>query len=1754
MKTGLVRINKIILSLLFIVCSILPLSAQKKVLKGTLSSGQYLLSKIYIQNLYNKEIINESGYITHLTFYPDTDPFINYCTGIINQATIYVGETTQTSYNGSDWISINMQTPVYSGKIVFNCDSVEIKLNKPFYYSGTQNLCFSFLFENITGYVSLMGSLSTGYIVYSSNFNNSDVINDPPIPSSSSNRTINLGVTFNSVCPDYFWVFPQTLNFSYKINSKDSINIFTNGGYDYLFNYLPSWVKREHLINSDKELFSTLVANNSNTISVKDSIVLTYGTTNEKLTIGITQNPIPLLEELPHIPYNDSIRILQSFDYDNDHEYEFLGIDVYAFNYVMLKRNSSGTFDNTIITKAINTFEEISSVVIEDLNNDNFEDIIILEGGGPLQGRVLLILNKGTSFEFPEVNVYPLSTDLRLFDIDNDGDKDMMISGINTDYFSGNIHAGEAQVIFYENNNGIFTQRKDIEITDAIGKNSHYDFDNDGDIDIIMSGSDVNGNTNSYLLRNNGDWRFSEDQVNINGFCTGRTIAGDINSDGLSDVVTIGALCFNQNGEVQMYSQTGETTFSKQLFELPKYPKGEIKLADFDNNGSLDLLAATFDEWRTNSLSELYLNTKPDFVKGNFNLIRMTFNVNLVLSDFTNDNSLDFVICGLHNNKNTSSFYRNNSIIKNTAPAPPDSTWARVSLNSVILNWNEGADNETPANGLTYNIKIGTTRNGNEIITSNSHNDGKRKIFDFGNAYQNNSWKIKNLTPGKYYWSVQTIDNSFTGSEFTQVDSFIVHNVFELQTTNLQEITYGNSRWADLDNDSDPDLILMGGTNMYVDPQALTSIYYNNNGVFLHNVPDTITGMFNTNPGLKVADIDNDNLIDIIICGSRSWSGTCITKIFRNTGSGFSVLPFEVTSDHGTTLDVADFNNDGLTDIVISNARTFIYFNKGNGQFERSTFELKGYPNAGVKAVDIDNDQDYDLILIGDSYYQSRIYVNDGGNFSGLFNFPFFTSGSIGLIDFNNDNYFDFIVHGNSIINGSYGNATALYKNNNGKSFSSVDHHIRGVSFSDVEVADYNNDGWSDLVISGNSSNRITRLYENHTGNEFIEKDFAFQATSFGSLSFADVFKDGTLDLLVTGGDGFSLIKLYRNFGDWKNDPPDPPTNLSAKLDGSTLRLSWNRASDNQSGTNGLSYNLRIGTTPGGGEILSPLSDVVSGFHRIPEPGNVHMNTGWHIENLPRGNYYWSVQAIDQSFAGGAWSPEQAFKISLVTAVFSADTVCLGSSTQFIDKSFTSGSAINSWKWDFGDGSTSTTQNPAYVFKTPGNHTIKLIVSSNESSDTVSIVIPVLPKPVIGFSVDPVCHGQSTSFVNTSVANETIISSWQWNFGDGQSSSLQNPPPHFYAQPGNYWTKLTVNASNGCSDTLSKITMVGEYPVVILSANGPLEFCSGSNVKLSAPKKNLYTYQWKLNDIPVTDSINSKFTAIYTGEYSVKVTNTVANCISNSPKVDVKVNERPANPVVTYNGLISGLCPDTNSIDLKIDQSSSLYFYQWRRNGVPIDDATGTGLSGVTKTGVYSVTASYGGCSVESNTISVSYLDAYPKPLVYVKGPVVWYMASSNDSAAYYQWYLNNELIPGAEKNIYVANQTLGIYKVAIKNKEGCVTLSDEITIPVAKSAMTEFKIPKEYLVKENTDPFENLRIYPNPTPGQFTVEMDNDIFGELSIDILKQQGIKILNIKFDKTTRHFLTHIDLSGQPSGLYIVNLMIKEYSASRKLIVE
>ena len=137
-------------------------------------------------------------------------------------------------------------------------------------------------------------------------------------------------------------------------------------------------------------------------------------------------------------------------------------------------------------------------------------------------------------------------------------------------------------------------------------------------------------------------------------------------------------------------------------------------------------------------------------------------------------------------------------------------------------------------------------------------------------------------------------------------------------------------------------------------------------------------------------------------------------------------------------------------------------------------------------------------------------------------------------------------------------------------------------------------------------------------------------------------------------------------------------------------------------------------------------------------------------------------------------------------------------SVQFIDTSINS---PTSWSWNFGDGGTSTSRNPVYIFRTAGTFTVTLTATntagSNTYQQTINTQSRVALRPVSLF------NGLSVNFRDSSTNSPT---SWIWNFGDGTSSTLQNPT-HVFSRAGTYTIKLTVRNTAGTSVSQQNLTL-----------------------------------------------------------------------------------------------------------------------------------------------------------------------------------------------------------------------------------------------------------------------------------------------------------------------------------------------------------
>ena len=457
--------------------------------------------------------------------------------------------------------------------------------------------------------------------------------------------------------------------------------------------------------------------------------------------------------------------------------------------------------------------------------------------------------------------------------------------------------------------------------------------------------------------------------------------------------------------------------------------------------------------------------------------------------------------------------------------------------------------------------------------------------------------------------------------------------------------------WGDFDGDGDLDLLIAGLGKHDI---AFTILYRNDAGTFTDS-GIAILGL--SRASAAWGDFDGDGDLDLAMTGLTT-AGSTATRIYRNDGGTFTLAPGSLVNVFGGSVAWGDYDGDGDLDLLVTGvtssvagvgvAATRLYRND-NGTF---TSVPHPFPNCYVGAVawgDYDGDGRLDVVIDGSAEtgaLSAAIWHNDGG---GVFtdagaNLPGTDLGPAAWGDCDGDGDLDLLFGGNST-----GFITRVYRNDGG-TFTDTQANLLGLIWASAGWGDFDNDGDLDILVSGYdpvAQVRRTILYRNDAGT-FVDAGLPFHDLFLGTLSWGDFDGDGDLDLLLAGNElGKDLMLLYRNNAASANASPAPPSGLAVDLGGPDALLSWSAGADDHAPPPGLTYNVRVGTTPGGSEIVSPEA-LASGRRRVPANGNTGPALRARLHGLQTGvTYYWSVQSIDPSFAGSAFAPEASFTCEL---------------------------------------------------------------------------------------------------------------------------------------------------------------------------------------------------------------------------------------------------------------------------------------------------------------------------------------------------------------------------------------------------------------------------------------------------------------------------------------------------------------------------
>jgi hypothetical protein len=841
-------------------------------------------------------------------------------------------------------------------------------------------------------------------------------------------------------------------------------------------------------------------------------------------------------------------------DYDNDGDLDIIvagetsSYPDYA-PITKIYRNDSGSFND--INAGLPGISG-SSVKWGDYDNDGDLDIL-LSGDLEFHDYITRIYRNDNGI-FTDVNAELSAVgagDVSWIDFDVDGDLDILISGYSSD---------DPITKIYRNDSGIFHDINAGLQGVGSGSASWADYDLDGAPDLLLTGGyapyyDLN---KIAIIYRNDSGIFTDIQAGLDDIVSGVARWGDYDNDGDPDIILTGKSAINNYTEVSVTKiyRNDLGNFTDINAGLEELTSSSASWGDYDNDGDLDILVNGMNDDTSSLKTILYSNDS-----GIFTVVDSLTGIQYGTTnwgDYDNDGDLDILLSGATGSypdfNPVSKIYRNDNIVTpNIAPSTPDGLSAVVNEFDVTLSWNKATDNETSQDGLTYNLFIGTSAESGDILGSMSDiQNGYRKVVGTGNTFQNTAVTITDLGEGTYYWAVQTLDNNFSGSNFSLIDTFTTAPVLDppvalpasgitgsVFNVNLEKSIGAKNYFLDVAYDSLFANYVPGLENKDISNvtthkleglDANTDYYYrfrafNNIMSEYSNAIHVKTSQFldinsslsgNDNCSVEWGDYDNDGDLDFLICGKD------FSTVYRNDSGIFTDINADMKVLDYNSSTWGDYDNDGDLDILTTGSNHSLIYRNDSGVFTDIKAGLKGVYQGSARWGDYDSDGDLDILLTGGI---SVIYRNDEGSFTDIkagLEAVYYSSADWG--DYDSDGDLDVLLTGDGL--------SIVYRNDNGE-FTDINADLTGVGQSSCCWGDYDCDGDLDILITGDlGSESSAKIYRNDAGS-FIDINAGLYGLRLGSADWVDYDSDGDLDVFVTGWDGSGVHSLlYSNDSD----------------------------------------------------------------------------------------------------------------------------------------------------------------------------------------------------------------------------------------------------------------------------------------------------------------------------------------------------------------------------------------------------------------------------------------------------------------------------------------------------------------------------------------------------------------------------------------------------------------------------------------------
>ncbi len=452
-------------------------------------------------------------------------------------------------------------------------------------------------------------------------------------------------------------------------------------------------------------------------------------------------------------------------DYDNDGNMDVLvaGMGKKDVPFTILYRNTGSAFvDSGVVLPGLSR----ATAAWGDFDGDG--DLDLAMTGLNISGLPVTRIYRndgGTFTALTNAMTQVFAGNIAWVDYDGDGDLDLLVTGITSAST-----AGVAVTRLYRNDgNGVFTSVPHPFPDCYVGAAAWGDYDNDGHPDLILAGATTGGGLVSGLWHNDGHGGFSNVAAGLPAMDLGFAAWGDYDNDGHLDLLYGGN---SDAGFITRIYRNDNGTFTDINAGLLPVLWASAAWGDYDNDGDLDIMIIGYDADARVARSILYRNDG-----GIFSDTGTAFH-NLYLGalgwlDYDSDNRLDIIMAGNEVGTDILRIAQNTGATPNTAPSAPSNLVVSCNGANVDLSWTAATDAQTPGVGLTCNLRVGTNSGGSQIVAAQSAGNGRRLLPAMGNMQLARTAHLRGLVPGRtYYWSVQAVDTSFTGSPFATEASF----------------------------------------------------------------------------------------------------------------------------------------------------------------------------------------------------------------------------------------------------------------------------------------------------------------------------------------------------------------------------------------------------------------------------------------------------------------------------------------------------------------------------------------------------------------------------------------------------------------------------------------------------------------------------------------------------------------------------------------------------------------------------------------------------------------------------------------------------------------------------------------------------------------------------------------------------------------------------------------------------------------------